>query len=160
MDARRGRAGGLHAGRSPCADNGPHRLSRSQQRRAHDIDDDLHGGTGRARRAGPAPVVLRRPFSLAAFSGASCRGSVASLRDVAGFAQDEWRFHSRTSLVASLRGDFYSVTSEATPGYDVSSIVAGAKPPVIRLRCPTRTVPPIRGRHAGDIGLIGNTGEQ
>ena len=77
------------------------------------------------------------------------------------FAQDEWRFHSRTSLVASLRGDFYNVTSEATPGYDVSSIVAGAKPPV-----DPSTLPDPNGatytRQAltGDIGLIGNTGGQ
>ena len=54
----------------------------------------------------------------------------ASLRDVAVFAQDEWRLRPNLSLVAGLRGDFYRVTTEATPGYDVSSVVAGARPAI------------------------------
>jgi outer membrane receptor for ferrienterochelin and colicin len=45
----------------------------------------------------------------------------ASLRDIAVFAQDEWRIRPNLSLIAGLRGDFFNVTTEATPGYDVSS---------------------------------------
>ncbi len=43
----------------------------------------------------------------------------ASLRDIALFAQDEWRLRPNLSLIAGLRGDFWNVTTEATPGYDV-----------------------------------------
>jgi outer membrane receptor protein involved in Fe transport len=61
--------------------------------------------------------------------------------------------------VAGLRGDFYSVTSDATPGYDVASVVAGAVPAI-----DPSTLPDPNGatysRKAltGDIGLVANTG--
>jgi len=83
----------------------------------------------------------------------------ASLRDVAIFAQDEWRLTPKLSLVAGLRGDFYNVTTEPTPGYDVASVVAGANPPV-----DPSTLPDPNGetttRQAltGDIGLVANAG--
>ena len=81
----------------------------------------------------------------------------ASLRDIAVFAQDEWKLRPALSLVAGLRGDFYDVTTEATPGYDVSSVVAGAQPAI-----DPSTLPDPNGatyaRHAltGDIGLVAN----
>ena len=82
----------------------------------------------------------------------------ASLRDIALFAQDEWRLRPNLSLIAGLRGDFYNVTTEATPGYDVSSVVAGATPADrSRRRCPIRTAPPTRAQSlTGDIGLVAN----
>ena len=80
---------------------------------------------------GPAPVVLPAPVPLGPPTIAHpVRVPDASLRDVAIFAQDEWRLMPNLSLVAGLRGDFYNVTTEATPGYDVASVVAGANPPV------------------------------
>lgn len=109
---------------------------------------------------GPAPVVFPSPIQLGPASLAHpVRVPDASLRDVALFAQDEWRFHSRMSLVAGLRGDFYSVTSKATPGYDIGSVVAGAKPAID----PTTLPDPKGATYArkaltGDLGLVGNTG--
>jgi hemoglobin/transferrin/lactoferrin receptor protein len=109
---------------------------------------------------GPAPVVLPAPVPLGPPTIAHpVRVPDASLRDVAIFAQDEWRLMPNLSLVAGLRGDFYNVTTEATPGYDVASVVAGANPPV-----DPSTLPDPNGatytRQAltGDIGLVANAG--
>ena len=69
-----------------------------------------------------------------------------------------WR--RRVSLVGGLRGDFYDVTTEATPGYDVASVVAGAVP---RHRSgdaagsERRDLSPATPL-TGDIGLVANAG--
>ena len=109
---------------------------------------------------GPAPVVFPTPVQLGPPTIAHpVRVPDASLRDVAIFAQDEWRVTPKLSLVAGLRGDFYNVTTEPTPGYDVASVVAGANPPV-----DPSTLPDPNGetttRQAltGDIGLVANAG--
>jgi outer membrane receptor protein involved in Fe transport len=109
---------------------------------------------------GPAPVVLPTPVQLGPPTIAHpVRVPDASLRDVAIFAQDEWRLTPKLSLVAGLRGDFYNVTTEATPGYDVAAVVAGANPPV-----DPSTLPDPNGESTsrqaltGDIGLVANTG--
>jgi len=108
---------------------------------------------------GPAANVLPAPTPLGPPSVAHpVRVPDASLRDIAVFAQDEWRLRPALSLVAGLREDFYTVTSEATPGYDVASVVAGARPAI-----DPSTLPDPNGatytRQAltGDIGLVGNT---
>ncbi|MEO8678088.1 MAG: TonB-dependent receptor [Vicinamibacterales bacterium] len=81
----------------------------------------------------------------------------ASLRDIAVFVQDEWRVRPTLSVVAGLRGDFYNVTTEATPGYDVASVVAGAQPAI-----DPSTLPVAGGASydrkalTGDIGIISN----
>jgi outer membrane receptor protein involved in Fe transport len=109
---------------------------------------------------GPAPVVFPSPVQLGPPSIAHpVRVPDARLRDVAIFAQDEWRLRSKLSLIAGLRGDFYNVTTEATPGYDVASVVAGARPPI-----DPSTLPDPNGETfarkalTGDIGLVANTG--
>jgi outer membrane receptor protein involved in Fe transport len=109
---------------------------------------------------GPAPVVFPTPIQLGPPTVAHpVRVPDASLRDIAIFAQDEWRLTSNVSLIAGLRGDFYNVTTEATPGYDVASVVAGANPPV-----DPSTLPDPNGatytRQAltGDVGLVANPG--
>ena len=80
---------------------------------------------------GPAPVVFpTQPGLVQPAIAHPVRVPDASLRDIAVFAQDEWRIRSNLSLVAGLRGDFYRVSTDATPGYDVSSVIAGAVPAV------------------------------
>jgi outer membrane receptor protein involved in Fe transport len=75
---------------------------------------------------GPAPVVFPAPVQLGPAAVAHpVRVPDASLRDIAVFVQDEWRVRPLVSLIAGLRGDFYNVTTEATPGYDVSAVVGG-----------------------------------
>ena len=109
---------------------------------------------------GPAPVVLASPLQLGAPSVAHpVRVPDASLRDTAMFAQDEWKVLPNVSAVAGLRGDFYVVTTKATPGYDIASVVAGAKPAI-----DPSTLPDPNGatysRNAltGDVGLVANAG--
>jgi len=108
---------------------------------------------------GPSAAVLPSPVQLGPPSVAHpVRVPDASLRDVAVFAQDEWTLRPGLSLVAGLRGDFYLVSTDATPGYDVASVVAGARPTI-----DPSTLPDPSGatyaRHAltGDIGLVANT---
>jgi outer membrane receptor protein involved in Fe transport len=108
----------------------------------------------------PFPVVFPSRVQLGSPSTAHpVRVPDASLRDTAIFAQDEWRLRQNMSIVAGLRGDFYNVTSDATPGYDVASVVAGATPAI-----DPSTLPDPNGatyaRQAltGDIGLVANTG--
>ncbi len=109
---------------------------------------------------GPAPVVFPSPVQLGPASVAHpVRVPDASLRDVAVFAQDEWRLSSLLSLVAGLRGDFYNVTTESTPGYDVAAVVAGAKPAVDPSTLPNPAGETIaRKALTGDIGLVANAG--
>ena len=109
---------------------------------------------------GPAAEVFPAPLQLGTPSVAHpVRVPNASLRDVGIFVQDEWRIQPTLSLVGGIRGDFYSVTTESTPGYDVSSLVAGAVPAI-----DPRTLPDPTGatytRRAltGDVGLIANRG--
>lgn len=108
---------------------------------------------------GPAASVFPSPMTLGPASIAHpVRVPDASLRDIALFAQDEWRLHSNVSLIAGLRGDFYDVKTQATPGYSVDSLVAGATPAI-----DPATLPNVDGTSlsrkalTGDIGLVGNT---
>jgi hemoglobin/transferrin/lactoferrin receptor protein len=109
---------------------------------------------------GPAPVVLPTPIPLGPPTLANpVRVPDASLRDVALFAQDEWRVMPNLSLIAGLRGDFYNVTTEATPGYNVAGVVAGANPPVDPSTLPDPNgATYTRKALTGDIGLTANAG--
>jgi len=81
----------------------------------------------------------------------------ASLRDVATFAADEWRVRPNLSLMAGVRGDFYTVITEATPGYDVASVVAGAKPAIDPSTLPNPNGAAYSSKAlTGDIGVVIN----
>jgi len=105
---------------------------------------------------GPSANVFPSPVQLGPPSVAHpVRVPDASLRDIAVFAQDEWTLRPALSVVAGLRGDFYNVTTEATQGYDVTSVVAGARPAID----PTTLPDPNGATYArnaltGDIGLV------
>jgi len=109
---------------------------------------------------GPQPVVFPSPIQLGPPSVASpVRVPDASLRDIAVFAQDEWRVHDDLSIIAGLRGDFYNVTTDPTPGYDVAPIVSGAVPPIDPSTLPNPNGDSItRQSLTGDIGLVANQG--
>ena len=109
---------------------------------------------------GPAAVRFPAPVQLGAPAIAHpVRVPDASLRDVAVFVQDEWRLHRSVSVISGLRGDFYRVNTEATQGYDVASVVAGAQPPIDPATLPDPDGATF-GRNAltGDIGVVLNTG--
>ncbi len=132
---------------------------RSSDRRTTTTTTSMVGQVALGQR-GPTAVVFPSPVQLGPASIAHpVRVPDASLRDIAVFAQDEWRLRRNLSLVAGLRGDFYNVATDATRGYDVSSVVAGARPAI-----DPSTLPDPNGatyaREAltGDIGLVANTG--
>ena len=109
---------------------------------------------------GPAPIVFPSPIALGPPSAAKpVRVPDASLQDTAMFVQDEWRLRQNLSIVAGLRGDFYDVTTQATAGYSVDPIVAGAVPPVDPATLPNPDGASYTRRAlTGDVGLIANTG--
>ncbi|MFN7914250.1 MAG: TonB-dependent receptor [Vicinamibacterales bacterium] len=112
------------------------------------------GARGPAATVFPTPQVLG-PASIAR----PVRVPDASLRDIAVFAQDEWKVLPTVSVVAGLRGDFYDVTTEATPGYDIQSVVAGAKPAIDPSTLPDPNgATYTRNALTGDIGVNVNTG--
>jgi hemoglobin/transferrin/lactoferrin receptor protein len=109
---------------------------------------------------GPTPVVFPSPVLLGPPSVSNpVRVPDASLRDIAVFAQDEWRLRANVSLIAGLRGDFFNVTTRATPGYDIAGVVDGANPPIdpATLPDPAGTTY-TRQSLTGDIGLVANQG--
>jgi outer membrane receptor protein involved in Fe transport len=109
---------------------------------------------------GPAPVVFPAPVPLGPPSLANpVRVPDASLRDIAIFAQDEWRLRPNLSLIAGLRGDFFNVTTKATPGYDIEAVVEGASPPIDPSTLPDPAgATYTRQSLTGDIGLVANQG--
>ena len=109
---------------------------------------------------GPVATVFGSPVQLGPPSVAHpVRVPDASLRDVGVFAQDEWKVAPNVSVVAGLRGDFYDVTTEATPGYDVAAVIAGAKPAIDPATLPSPNGATYSRRAlTGDIGLVANAG--
>ena len=133
----------------------------SSDRRSTSTQTSLVGQVVLGQR-GPAPVVLPSPMPLGPpVPGNPVRVPDASLRDIALFAQDEWRLRANLSLIAGLRGDFWNVTSEATPGYDIGAVIAGAQPPIDSATLPNPNGDTYtRQSLTGDIGLVANQGGQ
>jgi len=109
---------------------------------------------------GPAAVVFATPVAMGPATIAHpVRVPDAWLRDIGVFAQDEWRVAPKVSVIAGLRTDFYVVTNQATTGYDVASVVAGAKPAIDASTLPTPSGASYsRNSLTGDIGIIANQG--
>lgn len=109
---------------------------------------------------GPSAVVFPTPIPLGPPSLANpVRVPDASLRNIGLFAQDEWRLRDNLALVAGLRGDFYTVATEATPGYDVGPVVAGATPAIDPATLPDPAGATYSRRAlTGDVGLLFNPG--
>jgi hemoglobin/transferrin/lactoferrin receptor protein len=107
---------------------------------------------------GPAPVLFPSPVRLGPASIAHpVRVPDARFRDLAVFAQNEWRLRPEVSIVAGLRGDFYAVTVEATPGYDVAPVIAGARPVIDPATLPNANgADYTRNALTGDLGLVVN----
>ncbi len=132
---------------------------RSSDRRTTSTTTSLLGQVVLGAR-GPAAVVFPTPQVLGPASIATpVRVPDASLRDIAVFAQDEWKVLPNVSIVTGLRGDFYNVTTEATPGYDIQSVVGGATPAIDPSTLPDPNgATYTRNALTGDIGLVANTG--
>jgi outer membrane receptor protein involved in Fe transport len=109
---------------------------------------------------GPAASVFPTPVAMGPATVAHpVRVPNAWLRDIGVFAQDEWRIANNLSMIAGLRTDFYVVTNEATAGYDVTSVIAGAKPAIDAGTLPNPAGASYsRNSLTGDIGFIANQG--
>jgi hemoglobin/transferrin/lactoferrin receptor protein len=107
---------------------------------------------------GPAPIVFPSPVQLGPPTIANpVRVPDASLRNIALFAQDEWRVRPTLSVIAGVRGDFYTVVTEPTPGYDVQSIIGNATPPIDQAKLPDPNGATYsRQALTGDIGIVSN----
>ncbi len=74
---------------------------------------------------------------------------------MAAFAQDEWDITPKVRLVAGMRVDGYKVNTEATPGYNIDAVIAGAKPPINPATLPNPNGESIsRTAFTGDVGLV------
>ena len=112
------------------------------------------GQFGPAATVFPSPIVLGPPTVAH-----PVRVPDASLTNVGLFAQDEWRINQHMSLMTGIRGDYYGVTTEATPGYSVDPIVAGAVPPIDPATLPDPAGATYnRNALTGDVGLVINPG--
>lgn len=130
---------------------------RSGDRRTTSTQMSLLGQVALGAR-GPAPVVFRSPVALGPPSIAHpVRVPDASLRDIAVFAQDEWRVKPTLSVMAGIRGDFYTVITEATPGYDVQAVIGNATPAIDQSKLPDPNGATYARRAlTGDIGIVSN----
>jgi outer membrane receptor protein involved in Fe transport len=103
---------------------------------------------------GPAAVVFPSPMPLGPPSlSKPVRVPNATFRDLGTFVQDEWDVSSKLRLVAGMRVDSYKMKSKATPGYDIQSVIAGARPSI-----DPRTLPDPSGDSIGRTALTGDVG--
>ena len=102
---------------------------------------------------GPAATVFPSPIVLGTTTEPPVRVPNASFRDVAAFVHDEWTATPILRITGGLRIDGYNVTTEATPGYDVAKLVAGAVPPI-----DPATLPDINGDTISRNAFTGEAG--
>jgi outer membrane receptor protein involved in Fe transport len=107
---------------------------------------------------GPTATVFPQPIVLGPPTVAHpVRVPNATLTNLALFAQDEWRLGRQVVLTAGVRGDLYDVTTEATPGYTVDPLVAGANPAIDPATLPDPAGATYRRQAlTGDVGLVVN----
>ncbi|HKV99939.1 MAG TPA: TonB-dependent receptor [Vicinamibacterales bacterium] len=105
---------------------------------------------------GPQPVVFGSPVAVGPPTTAEpVRVPTARFLDVGFFAHDEWAATPIVRLTGGLRVDVYRVTTDATPGYDVASTVAGAVPPIDPATLPDTNGDRIsRGAVTGEAGVV------
>ena len=77
----------------------------------------------------------------------------SSFRDLGVFVQDEWDVRHDVRVSAGLRLDGYRVVTEATPGYSVAGLVAGAQPPI-----DPATLPDVNGDRITRTAMTGEAG--
>ena len=106
------------------------------------------GTRGPAATVFPAPVIMGLPTIEH-----PVRVPNASFRNAAVFVQDEWDATPMLRLTGGLRIDGYRVSTDATPGYSVQSLVTGAVPAIN-----PETLPDINGDALTRSALTGEAG--
>jgi len=127
----------------------------SRDSRTNATQTTIVGNVGLGAR-GPQANVYTSPSVLGPASVTHpVRVPNASFGDIGMFAQDEWDVTRALRVVAGLRLDRYRVVTEATPGYDVQSLITGAVPAI-----PAEALPDVTGDRlsraavTGDIGAV------
>jgi outer membrane receptor protein involved in Fe transport len=112
------------------------------------IGDVSVGRFGPTANVYPQPVIAGPPIETH-----PVRVPNSSFRDVGLFVQDEWDVRPDVRVTAGLRVDGYLVATQATPGYDVTGLVAGAEPPV-----DPATLPDVNGDRISRTAVTGEAG--
>jgi hemoglobin/transferrin/lactoferrin receptor protein len=103
---------------------------------------------------GPAATVFPAPVPAGpAIEEHPSRVPNASFRDAGFFLHDEWTVSPAVRLTGGLRVDRYRVATDATPGYDIESLVTGALPAI-----DPATLPNINGDRIARTALTGEAG--
>ena len=128
---------------------------RSQDTRTNTSQSTIIGNVAMGPR-GPAASVFAAPVVLGpAATTHPVRVPDSSFSDIGLFAQDEWSVTAALRLVAGVRVDGYRVRTQATPGYEVESLTAGAKPPIGPAALPDANGSTLsRTAVTGDIGAV------
>jgi len=104
---------------------------------------------------GPAATVYATPIPLATTVEHPVRVPDARFRDAGFFLQDEWTASPILRLTGGVRVDSYRVVTRATPGYDVATLVAGAKPAIDPATLPNvNGVTVSRNAFTGEAGAV------
>jgi hemoglobin/transferrin/lactoferrin receptor protein len=101
----------------------------------------------------PIATIYAAPIPLPTTVEHPVRVPDATFRDAGFFAQDEWSAASILRLTGGVRVDSYRVVTRATPGYDVATLVAGAKPAI-----DPATLPDINGVTVSRNAFTGEAG--
>ena len=127
----------------------------SQDSRTNTSQTTIIGNVAMGAR-GPAASVFAAPTILGPASVTHpVRVPDSSFSDIGVFAQDEWSVTAALRLVAGVRVDGYRVTTQATPGYDVNSLTAGANPPIDPAALPDVSGSRLSRRaFTGDLGAV------
>jgi hemoglobin/transferrin/lactoferrin receptor protein len=103
---------------------------------------------------GPAPNVFATPVMLGdPVTTHPVRVPNSTFRDLGLFVLDEWDVTPVVRVSAGLRVDGYRVVTQATPGYSVNELVAGATPPV-----DPATLPDVNGDTISRTAVTGEAG--
>jgi hemoglobin/transferrin/lactoferrin receptor protein len=127
----------------------------SQDTRTNTSQSTIIGNVAMGAR-GPAANVFAAPVALGpAATTHPVRVPDSSFSNIGLFAQDEWSLTAALRLVAGVRVDGYRVTTQATSGYEVASLTAGAKPPIDPAALPDATGSTLsRTAVTGDLGAV------
>ena len=126
---------------------------RSEDERTTVTQMSLLGSVALGAR-GPAAAVLPVPIALGPpATEHPVRVPDATFRNLGVYVQDEWDVTPIVRVTGGLRLDAYRVATQATPGYDIESLISGATPAI-----DPATLPDVNGDRLSRTALTGEAG--
>jgi hemoglobin/transferrin/lactoferrin receptor protein len=126
---------------------------RSEDERTSSTTTTIIGRVALGQR-GPAATVFPSPIVLGPPSVSfPVRVPNATFQDIGMFLHDEWEVSDHLRLTGGVRVDGYRVKTDATPGYEIQSLVTGATPPI-----DPDTLPDINGETISRTAVTGEAG--